>query len=387
MKHCYLLVIGFFASLFLSSTALAHSGSTAFIELDVEDNQAKGGWWIALKDIQAVVGLDENFDDQITVREFKQKRSNILGYAQSHLSVTANTNACDIQWAVPLLSRLDDGVYAHLPIAIRCAEQLKPNQINYSALYQVDDSHRVIVNLQNNDNSSLLIGSPLQPQLSWDFSLNSAWQNIVIYVEQGVIHILEGYDHLLFLMALLVPIVFARKTRQQVNQQISQHANGTIPSGDLNLRLLVISLLKVVTAFTVGHSITLILATVFSISPPSAWVESLIAISVVIAGINIVLPLFRESSWRVAALFGLIHGFGFASVLAELSLDRSTLALSLFSFNVGVELGQLLVVLLATPVLILFAKSSSIMPLVARYSAASIAVVIGSVWVLDRIPI
>ena len=99
--------------------------------------------------------------------------------------------------------------------------------------------------------------------------------------------------------------------------------------------------MKVVTAFTVAHSITLTLATLGVIALPSALVESTIAASVVLAALNNVFPLFHGRRWLVAFFFGLVHGFGFASVLAELGLPRDALLLALVSFNLGVEAGQL----------------------------------------------
>jgi hypothetical protein len=102
--------------------------------------------------------------------------------------------------------------------------------------------------------------------------------------------------------------------------------------------------LKIVTAFTLAHSITLSLATLGVFSLPSRWVESAIAASVVLAALNNLWPLFHGRRWAMAFAFGLIHGFGFASVLADLGLPQGTLALALVGFNVGVEIGQLAIV-------------------------------------------
>ena len=101
---------------------------------------------------------------------------------------------------------------------------------------------------------------------------------------------------------------------------------------------------KVVTAFTIAHSITLSLAALGVISLPSRWVESAIAASVVLAALNNVYPLVYAGRWAIAFGFGLIHGFGFASVLADLGLPQESLLLALVAFNLGVELGQLVIV-------------------------------------------
>lgn len=152
----------------------------------------------------------------------------------------------------------------------------------------------------------------------------------VDYFREGVWHIWIGFDHILFLLALLLPVVVYRLEGKWLAVE--------------GLKPAFFSVLKIVTAFTLAHSITLSLATLGMISLPSRWVESIIAASVVIAALNNVFPLFKDRRWAMAFAFGLIHGFGFASVLSDLGLPGDTLALALVGFNVGVEAGQLAIV-------------------------------------------
>ena len=138
----------------------------------------------------------------------------------------------------------------------------------------------------------------------------------------GIEHILIGYDHLLFLLALL------------------------LRGGDAW------SLLKIVTAFTVAHSITLALAALDIVALPGALVESMIALSIAYVALENLFPRFALSRrWTISFLFGLVHGFGFSSVLREIGLPKENLLLSLLNFNLGVEAGQLTVVLLVAPIL------------------------------------
>jgi hypothetical protein len=134
----------------------------------------------------------------------------------------------------------------------------------------------------------------------------------------------------LFLLSLLLPAVFLREAGRWVPAQ--------------RFKPVFWDVLKVVTAFTVAHSITLSLAALEIIALPSRLVESVIAASVVFAALNNLYPLVNERRWLMAFVFGLIHGFGFASVLTDLGLPRDALVSSLFGFNVGVELGQLAIV-------------------------------------------
>jgi hydrogenase/urease accessory protein HupE len=138
----------------------------------------------------------------------------------------------------------------------------------------------------------------------------------------GIEHILTGYDHLLFLLALIL-----------------------LGGG-------VWSMLKIITAFTLAHSITLALAALDVIVLPSALVESVIALSIAYVALENLLPRYAASRrWAVSFLFGLAHGFGFSSVLREIGLPKENLLLSLLNFNLGVEVGQLTIVLLAVPLL------------------------------------
>jgi hypothetical protein len=164
----------------------------------------------------------------------------------------------------------------------------------------------------------------------------SALETLRQYVLEGIWHIWIGFDHILFLLALLLPAVLHR-----------QHG---IWMPTASLKRAAIEVLKVVTAFTLAHSITLSLAVLGVVSLPSRVVESVIAASVVLAALNNLRGTIERRRWVMAFVFGLVHGFGFASVLADLGLPQGALALALIGFNVGVELGQLAIVAAFLPV-------------------------------------
>jgi hypothetical protein len=140
---------------------------------------------------------------------------------------------------------------------------------------------------------------------------------------------------------------------------------------------------KVATSFTVAHSITLSLAALSVIALPSRLVESTIALSVVLAALNNIWPLVHGRRWTVAFGFGLIHGFGFASVLADLGLPRDVLLLALVGFNVGVELGQLAIIAAFLPVAYAMRGSWAYRRLVFVGGSATIAL-IAAVWMVER---
>jgi len=170
----------------------------------------------------------------------------------------------------------------------------------------------------------------------------------------GVEHILTGYDHLLFLVALL------------------------LRGGRL------VSLLKIITAFTLAHSVTLALATLGVVTIPDRVVEPVIAASIVwVALENLLLRNAPSQRWLVSFLFGLVHGFGFASAIKPLALPRGRLALALLGFNLGVEAGQALVVALLLP-LLLGMRGSAWEPRIVRTASLAVAAV-GGAWLVERL--
>ncbi len=195
------------------------------------------------------------------------------------------------------------------------------------------------------------------------------WRQFRSFVTEGIRHIWLGFDHLLFLFTLLLPSVVTRREGQW-------HArNGLRESG--------IDILKVVTAFTLAHSLTLSLAALGIIAAPSRIVESMIALTVLIGALNILFPVVQQGRWALALVFGLIHGLGFASVLSGLRLTSSHLLEALVGFNVGVELGQLAIVLVLMPAAFLI-RASIFYRRVLLPTGAALIGVLAMYWMLER---
>jgi hypothetical protein len=193
---------------------------------------------------------------------------------------------------------------------------------------------------------------------------------IATFVRNGVWHIWTGFDHMLFLISLLLPAV-ARRTdgRWYTVPRFADALTSTV---------------KVVTAFTIAHSLTLSAAALGVVDLPSRLVESAIALSVAVAAANNLVPLLdARRTWKVAFLFGLVHGFGFASVLTDLGLGRGAVALALVSFNAGVEIGQLAMVALLLPVAFALRRTASFRWGVMTAGSVAI-VVIALAWLGER---
>ena len=159
------------------------------------------------------------------------------------------------------------------------------------------------------------------------------------FVIHGVWHIWLGFDHVLFLITLLLTSVMV----------IS--AAGQLGAGTVTLKDALRSTLIIVTVFTLAHSITLGLAAFSIITLPVVLVEAIIALSIAFVALGNMFARLHLTSWKVILVFGLFHGLGFANVLAPLGLDPARKAIGLLAFNIGVELGQIAIVLVVFPVL------------------------------------
>jgi hypothetical protein len=298
-----------------------------------------GQWDIALRDLDFALGLDANQDGAITWGEVKAKHAEIAAYALSRLAIGPATAPCPIVAGEQLVDNHSDGAYTVLRFTARCAAAPKFLEVGYRLFFDIDPSHRGLLNLSANGATRAGIFSADSPAQQFALADLTWHAQFVDYLTEGVLHIWTGFDHILFLLSLLLPAVLVRS-------RVPGERWTAAPS----FRFAFWDVFRVVTAFTVAHSITLSLAALGVVSLPSRLVESAIAASVVLAALNNVRPVVFGGRWIIAFLFGLIHGFGFASVLTDLGLPRESLLLALVAFNVGVEIGQLAIVAVFLPV-------------------------------------
>jgi len=307
----------------------AHKASDSYLVLDVQGAQVVGQWDIALRDIDFALGLDSDGNGEITWGELRQHHAAIATWALGALTLERG-GVCPLRVTQNQVDEHTDGAYAVLHLAGECPAAKGDLALGYRLLFDVDALHRSLVRMTLDGQVQSAVMSPQAPSQTFSATAASRWSQLGQFFVQGVWHIWIGYDHILFLVALLLPLVLVRINGQW--RPVSRFSEA--------LR----EVLWVVTSFTVAHSITLSLAALGLVTLPSRLVESAIALSVVVAALNNLVPLFEHRRWMVAFGFGLIHGFGFASVLAELGLPQDALVLSLVGFNLGVEAGQLAIV-------------------------------------------
>ncbi|MBT0963327.1 HupE/UreJ family protein [Denitromonas iodatirespirans] len=317
------------ALLVLPLSAWAHKASDSYLVVSAEGAAITAQWDIALRDIDFALGLDGDGNGEITWGELRTRRAAVEAWALSRLEL-ARGGPCALQPAGLQVDTHSDGGYAVLQLAGTCPQAEGALGLRYRLLFDLDGLHRGLLRLTVDGTAHSAVLGPDSGTQHFGADTPSRLAQFGQYLVEGIWHIWIGFDHILFLLALLLPAVLVR--------------SGGRWQGVARLRDALHEVLWVVTAFTVAHSITLSVAVLGWISLPSRLVESAIAASVVLAAANNLWPLVERRRWMVAFGFGLIHGFGFASVLAELGLAPGALLLSLFAFNVGVEVGQLAIV-------------------------------------------
>jgi hypothetical protein len=352
MKYLFLLI------LFACGAVQAHKPSDSYLALTAEGQELRGQWDIALRDLEFAIGLDANGDGAITWGELRGKQAEVAAYAFARLKL----RECELKPGALLVDEHTDGAYAVLQFTAACGAALpQPLEIEYSLFADLDPTHRGLLRARFGGRTVTGVLGPDQPRLSLDAEGRSRLAQFLDYGREGVWHIWIGFDHVLFLLSLLLPAVLL--------------AAGFAPA--------FWDVLKVVTAFTVAHSITLALAALSVIALPSRLVESAIALSVILAALNNVWPVVQRGRWLVAFCFGLIHGFGFASVLTELGLPRDTLLVALVGFNLGVEVGQLAIVSVFLPLAFLLRDTWAYRRVVAVGGSAAIALIAAG-WLVER---
>jgi hypothetical protein len=309
----------------------AHKPSDSYLSLNVEGVRLQGQWDIALRDLDYAIGLDTNDDGAITWGELRGHHTAVEAYALSRLHIRADSAPCSSDITAHLVDTHTDGAYAVLRFNVECPRQPNVLELDYSLLFDLDPQHRGLLQVTSQGQTRTAVFSPEQASQRLDLTAMTFWGTFRDLGHEGIWHIWTGFDHILFLLALLLPAVLRREAGSWQAVPRFRPACGDV--------------FKIVTAFTLAHSMTLSLATLGVVHLPSRWIESAIAASVILAALNNVYPLFPDQGrWAVGFAFGLLHGFGFASVLVDLGLPRGALLLALVRFNVGVEAGQLAIV-------------------------------------------
>ena len=395
LRHLMTALVG----LLFASFALAHKSSDAYLQMQRTESGVSLRVDVALRDLDLPLDLDSNGDAELTWGEIKAAWPAIEGYVIGRLQL----QGCVLRAERNGLERRSDGAYAVLWLVSNCRPEQAP-ALQYTLLREVDPTHRGLLKVEWGSAPLALrvldpsrpagFGSPLgtaaaeSPAQARPDSPAPATAGLApagataaadavpkgetsapSFLGEGIHHIVTGYDHVLFLMCLLLPSVMRRSDQ------------GWRPVDGLMQAVLPVA--GIVTAFTLAHSITLGLAAMKWVSLPASFIEPAIAVTIILAALDNLYPVFRGRRVAVTFLFGLIHGFGFAGVLAELNLPKADFAWALLQFNVGLELGQLAIVLAAAGALFLLRRRPHY-PGWAIRGGSFAAIVVGVLWFIER---
>jgi hypothetical protein len=350
------------------ATAQAHKPSDSYLGLRIAESGIAGEWKIALRDLDYAIGLDGDDDGAITWGELRNHHGAIAAYALSRLRIEADGRDCPTQATEQLVDSLSDGGYSVLRFGVDCPPAARRLTVSYNLLFDLDPLHRGLLSLTSAAGTQTAIFSPDRPRLDLDATAGTQ-HGIASFLLEGISHVWSGYDHILFMAVMLLPAMLLRR------------GNGWEPAPKLLPALL--DTFKIVTAFTLAHAAALTLALLGVINLPSRLVEAAVAMSIILTAFDNFRLVLGERRWLVAFCFGLVHGSGYASTLAGLSLPPWSLAAALLGFNLGVEVAQLSVAAAVFPIGFLVRRRRlyvrGILPV---GSAAAIAV--SGLWFVER---
>ncbi len=335
-----------------SSILNSHPLSVSYAEFTVSGQTLNAIYRLPMDDMDLLLGLDSDLDEIVSENEISDTRDSINNYILEHVTVQVNDSVTShslISMGTWLDS--DDFPYLELVVEYPTDALIQYAKIQLRFLSDLYPDHRTLASLTSGEISNQFVfqhSNTWEPELTKQSALTSA----IEFFAFGLEHIVTGYDHLLFLLGLLI-----------------------VSRGLKNLVI-------IVTSFTVAHSITLAMATLGLVHPVGWIVESAIALSILYVGVENILVKEVKYRWRLTFAFGLIHGFGFAGLLQGMDLENAGLILSLFSFNLGVEVGQIAIVVLAWPMLNSIARTKYKRTIVNGVSG--VISIFGLIWFIQR---
>lgn len=344
--------------------AWGHTQSYGFLSVALDATSASGRLELAVRDLDRAYGLDSDQNGKITWAEFRRRETEIAAATLDRITIGAADAPCKLAGEPAMTDSRGGERYIVIPFHGACPHQVGPITLGYDLLFASDAQHRGFAAVTTPAGTQTFVMTPAVTRVSIDPAQSAGIGQFLAFVRHGAHHIWIGYDHILFLLTLLIGSLAMRGSGRSLGERVYDAV-------------------RVVTAFTLSHSLTLGLAAFGVVSIPTTLTETLIAITITLAALNNIWPLVSRRLWIVAFGFGLVHGLGFANVLAELNLPRENLLAALFAFNLGVELGQLAILFAALPLILLFTRQLAFGRL-ALPTANLIIAAIGAMWLTDR---
>ncbi|MBT8183735.1 MAG: HupE/UreJ family protein, partial [Eudoraea sp.] len=353
----------FICFLLIPISIFAHRPDRSLIYLRVYETAGiEGRFEMNAIDINRYLGLD--LRKHPTVEEVKVYEEQLKAYILEHAAFSSVNGEHKIVFTGEISTLyVNIGTFVRFHFELENTEPLPDDlEVTFSVFLDENPAHTNGLGIEYNWKAGLINNEKIialeftqsYKTKTLDLTDTSLWKGFVEMVRQGIWHIWIGLDHILFILALILPsVVRRRKETQRPEQGNKIAAFFRLSSWEpvKKFRPAFWYILKVITFFTIAHTITLSLASLNLISLPSRLVESIIALSIGLAAYHNIRPIFKGRDWVIAFVFGLFHGFGFATVLSELGFNNEFLTLSLLGFNIGVEIGQVVIIALIFPIL------------------------------------
>ena len=381
----------------LPQRAAAHVANRSYVYFRILQDSIHGSVQMTVDDLNKVLDLD--LRDGMTPAELRPYLPAVREYILDHLEVSSVLGAHPVTFTDEIITlELRNGYVVGNGFTLGNTPSVPDAlQVSFDPVFEADDTHRAFALIEYNwkagiHNNESMISLRFAPgdigPKELDLSDVSVWKGVRAMIVSGMYHIYIGLDHILFLIALLLPsVVYRARTRPAVGAAGvitlpgTQTAGGWVPV--TRFQPAFIYVLQIVTFFTIAHTITLSLAALGLVQLPGYIVESLIALSIALAALHNLYPLFRNDGMIIAFVFGLFHGFGFASVLGEVGLRGEYMTWSLLGFNVGVELAQVLIICLVFPILYALRKTAVYKYLL--YGGSALLIVVAMYWFVERL--
>jgi hypothetical protein len=364
-----------------SSPAFAHETKQPYLYVFVTESTVDGRVELAVDDVASALGLDLDGDDAAIEATLRDQVDLLRAYAADHLAIGAEGRDWDLEFGRVDLFREGPGALAFAVVQYRAIvpanEVTRVLDITFDPFFDEIDGRDGLLLLSggwddgvyDRDKETLVTYTPGSRTQSIDLGGRGEWDNFRSGVTLGTDHIKTGPDHILFVLALLLPSVLMFREMWRPT-----HGFGSA----------LWRVLKIATFFTIAHSITFTLAGMEWLPlPPSKLVEAIIAASIAAAALHNLRPVFPNREWVLAFVFGLFHGMGFASLVSALDVSRGSQLVSLLGRNVGIEIGQVAVILLLFPALYILRRTPAYPPFLTISSVVLSIVALG--WMAERI--
>jgi hypothetical protein len=339
--------------------AAAHETTRSYLTIVREDTTLTADVRVAFRDIEVAVWLDENLDGRITWGETEARLPAVTAYVLASLSFDAG-GPCT-------LAQTDAGVsanggidYLELSFAGSCPDAVAPIIASSRLFLDIDPDHRLFLTAMSTGQSTTSVLGSKQPEITIAANSGGLLETLLAYMRTGIEHLAGGADHLVFLFVLMLPAVTTSGSPRRA----------------------ALGVLAAATGFTIAHALTLTATTMEVLRPRSDVIEILIALSIIVTALDNIRPFLPAPRAVVAAFFGLIHGFGFATVLGGLPLSAGALVTALLGFNLGIEIAQVGFIIITLPALYMLRGGRVLV-----WAGSSAAIAMGLYWCIVRLAV